>query len=970
MKNLKKLISVIIAVIMIVGSFATVSAADYKDVESTNSFYKAINVLSGLGIVNGDDEGNFNPKNEIKRSEMVALVCRMMGEEDIATNSASNAFTDVAANHWAAGNIAWGVNRGIVNGMGDGTFAPDASVSYQDAVVMIMRALGYDRIAQRAQNGGYPAGYLKLASQRGILKDAGYDNQAAAPREVVAQLIYNAMTAPLVDVKQYGMNVEDDRYIIHDGSDASAPLRTLLTYTNEIYKVKADVVDTAKTNAGLIDKDGSYKVTLEISNTFGYDEADVYEEIGVTDDKVTVYVGETEAADLLGATVEAYMVEDEDLNAWKLLAVVADAKSVKTETIKAAEVDFVSYTDGSFKYEDADGQEEEIELALDEDLTIYYNGKKVGTADQFGDDEADPVVPAEDAIDTLLMAAEEITFTGSRTGAYDKIFVTDYIYDKVKKVYAEDLYISADGLDLELDTEARGNKKFTYGLFDGEGNAIEIEDIAEDDILNIVAPLTVNKVAGTVNADQLATVGYMDIYVTSNTVTGAVEEDFLDGRYSIGGNVYKMVSGSLPTAAEGEFYVTIDGRIFAYDASSTISKDFGFIVRAYSEGKYDNTVFENTIRMYTAEGKLVNFLVADRLKITGTAVTAGTYQHAALNDMVRTTIKALCADNTTSEEAAEAALVNRFVTYKLNAEGEIRELSFDGTADVSMTSGTATYRSDLNTFAGKKIEEATKLFIAPVSKVETACAGDCAEVHTHLVNKWNVDEDDIKLGSFDGMKHETSTANAVTVTFASSARTLAAALLSNKVEADFAGSHFAVVTARGSVYDAEYDSLIKYTFIQSGEAVELTLSPEAANYDDIDELSYGDVVFYAVDAEGMIEKMQVIYDASEDSFNAGDYTVGNIEANEFAIVKGEITALEDGVMTVAGNGDYLVGEAEGNTYVQIDATSAPINAKDVTALRSSASLRASTPSKTYTAIAVFTEDDTYEDVVMILTPGV
>ncbi len=943
MKNLKKLISVIIAVIMIVGSFATVSAADYKDVDSTNSFYKAINVLSGLGIVTGDDEGNFNPKSDIKRSEMLALVCRAMGEEDIATNSASNAFTDVAANHWAAGYIAWGVNRSIVNGMGDGTFAPDASVSYQDAVVMIMRALGYERIAQRSQNGGYPAGYLKLASQRGILKDAGYDNQAAAPREVVAQLIYNSLTAPLVDVKQYGMNYEDDIYVIHDGSDTSAPLRTLLTYTNDIYKVKADVVDTAKTNSALIDKDGSYKVTLEVSNTFGYDEEDVYEEIGIgSDDKVTVYVGETDAADLLGATVEAYLAEDEDLNAWKLLAVVADAKSVKTETITAAEVDFIGYEAEVFTYEDADGQEEEIELAAETGLTIYYNGKKVGLASAF----------ETNALDTLLMAAEEITFSGSRTSAYDKIFITDYVYDKVKKVYAEDLYISADGLDLELDAEARNNKKFTYGLYDGNGKAISIEDIAEDDILNIVAPLTVDKTTGTVNPDELATISYMDVYVTSNTITGAVTEDYLDGRYSIDGSVYKMVSGSLPTAAEGEFYVTIDGRIYAYDASSTISKDFGFIVRAYSEGKYDNTVYENTIRMYTADGKLVNFLVADRLKITGTVVTAGTYTDSALNTMVGTTIKALCADSA-DEATAETSLVKRFVTYKLNSDGEIRELSFNGTADVTMSTGTATYRSDLNTFAGKKIEDATKLFIAPVSEVDT--------------DKWNVDEDDIKLGSFSSMKHETSSANAVTVTFSSSARTLAAALLSNKVDAEFDGSHFAVVTARGSVYDAEYDSLIKYTFIQSGETVQVTLSPDAEDYDSIDALSYGDVVFYAVDAEGMIEKMLVIYDASEDTFNAGDYTVGNIDTNEFAIVKGEITDLEDGVMTVYGVGDYLVGDADGNTYVSIDATGSSINAKDVTMLRSAASLRASTPSKTYTVITIFTEDDTFEDCVMILT---
>ncbi|MBQ3181182.1 MAG: S-layer homology domain-containing protein, partial [Clostridia bacterium] len=624
MKNLKKLISVIIAVIMIVGSFATVSAADYKDVDSTNSFAKAINVLSGLGIVNGDDEGNFNPKNDIKRSEMVALVCRMMGEEDIATNSASNAFTDVAANHWAAGNIAWGVNRGIINGMGDGTFAPDASVSYQDAVVMIMRALGYDRIAQRAQNGGYPAGYLKLASQRGVLKDAGYDNQAAAPREVVAQLIYNAMTAPLVDVKQYGMNVEDDRYIIHDGSDTDAPLRTLLTYTNEIYKVKADITDTAKTNAGLIDKDGSYKVTMTVTNGFGYSMREVSDALTGTETSsafpITLYVGETDAADLLGATVEAYIAEDEDLNALVLLAVVADAKSVKSETVKAAEVDFTGYTAGSFKYEDADGQEEEIELATGANLTIYYNGKIVGTANQFGTYSGDPatLVPGSDvaAIDNLLMAAEEITFTGSRTSDYDKIFVTDYSYHKVNKVYAEDLYINASGLDLELDPEVRGNRKFTYGLFDGNGAEIEVADIAEDDILNIVAPLAIDKTTGAVSGTlEAASTAYMDIYVTNNVVTGAVEEDFLDGRYTVGGNVYKMVSGTLPSGAEGEFYVTIDGRILAYDASANLAKDFGFIVRAYSEGKYDNTVYENTIRLFTKEGKLVNFLVADRLTV-------------------------------------------------------------------------------------------------------------------------------------------------------------------------------------------------------------------------------------------------------------------------------------------------------------------------------------------------------------------
>ena len=268
MKNLKKLISVIIAVIMLVGSFATVSAADYADVESTNSYYKAIKVLSGLGIAQGDGE-NFNPKADVKRSEMVTFICRAMGEEDVATGSSTNLFSDVAANHWAAGYIAWGVNRGIINGMGDGTFAPDASVSYQDAVVMIMRALGFDRIAQRKENGGYPVGYLKLASQYGVLKDAGFDNVAAAPREVIAQLIFNGLTAPMVDVKEYGEVVEDDKYVIYNGKNGNS-LKDLLTGVNEIYRVKANVVGTPKSDSALIDNAGNYQVELQFTDAYDY----------------------------------------------------------------------------------------------------------------------------------------------------------------------------------------------------------------------------------------------------------------------------------------------------------------------------------------------------------------------------------------------------------------------------------------------------------------------------------------------------------------------------------------------------------------------------------------------------------------------------------------------------------------------------------------------------------------------------
>lgn len=242
MKNLKKLVSVIVTVAMLISSLAALSVGaatgQYGDVQESNSYYKAIKVLSGLGIVEGDDEGNFNPTSNIKRSEMVAMVCRAMGQEDVAKASGGSSFDDVAADHWAAGYIAWGVAGDIIYGVGDNKFDPDANVKFQDAVVMVLRALGYERIAQRSENGGYPTGYLKVASQRGVLASTNFDGATAATREVVAQVIYNALTTPLVDVSYYAPNPKDDEYVVYDGKNGT-DLRTLLTYTNEIYKGKS-----------------------------------------------------------------------------------------------------------------------------------------------------------------------------------------------------------------------------------------------------------------------------------------------------------------------------------------------------------------------------------------------------------------------------------------------------------------------------------------------------------------------------------------------------------------------------------------------------------------------------------------------------------------------------------------------------------------------------------------------------------
>lgn len=1001
MKNLKKLISVIIAVIMLVSSFATVAAADYADVESTNSYYKAIKVLSGLGIAQGDGE-NFNPKNDVKRSEMVAFVCRAMGEEDIATASSSNAFTDVAANHWAAGYIAWGVNRGIINGMGDGTFAPDASVTYQDAVVMIMRALGYDRIAQRAENGGYPTGYLKLASQYGVLKDAGYDNAKAATREIIAQLIYNALTAPLVDVSYYGVNVEDDRYIIYNGKNGY-DLRTLLTFSNEVMKFKANITATPKSDSALIDKNGNYKVTLNLVSDYAYD-GELITDIGTS--TPTVYVGETEAAGLLGSTVEAYIAESEELNDYVLLAVVADAKSTVEETVAAADVDFVSYTSNVFTY--LDDNDKEVEIKTVAAPTVYFNGKQISGASyaaNLAKIQAALSVTVADTEDLLLNVADKVTFMGPKNGDYDKIFVTDYSYAKVVEVMADELFIKVEinGTEtaIDLDVENRTNDKFVYNLFDAKGNAIELADVAEDDILNIVAPLTSSAY------DVLASgLDYMDIYVSNETVTGRVDEYITGSKYVIADNTYVVLTSVTP-GDEGVFYLTIDGKVYDADADSTISKDYAFVVAHDTDSSFGVTT--HTLRVFKADGTFENLTIAPSVNVyianpdnsytyekvvakrsDGKQDTLGAYLDGFLVDYAAASEST--GDKAAAKEWVADALQARVMTYSLNAEGEIKEMRFAGTGSdqfAALEVDGAKYYDDTAVFAGNDLDDKSVLFVAPiVDFVKLTCTTD----HAHTAGAGNgcyktaykVDEDKLEVSSFDLMDEDKVGGYDAYVFNFENDEFLGAAIVGEEITSSMKFAHLAVVQAKSTGLDAEGDTIDKYTLVQGGEVLSLDVDSDYAYAGDLQAgtaMAAGDVIRYTVDADGEIDSIEHIYDASAETF-ATAYAYSALDTNDIAIVYGNISEIKAGKMTLSatGVGGAIAGAdvpgtklafntTEGNTYASIDearvqGTVAPNTG--VKALAGAGNLRASYGTTEFYVVAIVGENNRFEDCVMII----
>ncbi len=1001
MKNLKKLVSVIVTLAMLISSFAAVSvSASYADVDETNSYYKAIEVLSGLGVVKGDDEGNFNPKNDIKRSEMVALICRAKGEEAIAQAAGGASFADVAADHWAAGYIAWGVASNIINGVGDNKFDPDASVKFQDAVVMTLRALGYERIAQRAENGGYPTGYLKVAGQKGVLANAStFDGGKAATREIVAQVIYNAMTTPLVDVSYYAPKPEDDEYVVFDGKN-NTDLRTLLTYTNEIYKVKATVEDTAKTNAAYRKDPANPQVKLALTGAYDYAERTIYSNgifdiLGATAapaNELTLYAGDTNVADYFGYTVEAYIAEDEELDNWKLLAVVVDSKSVSEETLVAKDVTIESFDGTTLTYIDENNKDQEIVVKAG--YKVYYNGVEVALA------AGDPPSASTTALKTitgvdgvptdtvtacveelLVEVADKITFKGARNDDYDTIFVTDYAYLKATDVMADELFIKAETSSgtttaLDLDKESRGDDTFVYEIFDAEGAKITVADIAEDDILNIVAPL--------INGDDLDDVDHMDIYVSNEVVEGAVTEvDAPD--YYISDVAYNALAGvSISNGDEGVFYLTIDGKIFSCEADSTVAKNLALIVGG--ETKTSFGVPTTYLQLFTAEGKLETFTLASTVRVKNyngaaedavkrTTTAADTLQTSFFVDAAGTsgTIYSLWATKT-SQDDAKATLEDRVVTYKLNSDGEINAMTFAHTSGDVVVTGDATsggsdikYYDDINAFGANELDDKSFIFVAPVEGSSTT---------------WAVNKEKLAIDSFKSMDPDAAGYKAYNFTF-DGEDYLAASIVPEVITSSMRKSHLAVLQSVSDVLDAEKNGVKKYTFVQGGEIVALTTDNDNPNLG----LAIGDVFRYTVNAEGNMDAVQIIYsgagtfnnDFNGDASALDDFTYANLDTNKIAIVYGNIAEIKDGKITLDDDSTAVVGadvpgtalrfnDTEGNTYASIDearlSTSRPETAVEV--LKGNANLKSSYGTKKFYLVATVGETNRIEDCVMII----
>ena len=196
MRNLKRALSLLLSSTLVLGMLVMGgSAAGYKDVDASNDHQEAIEVLQAVGIMTGDQNGNFNPDGSITRNEMAVIMAHLLNL-NYDYYRGTNPFTDVP--EWAAPYVAACAAEGVVAGIGNGQYGGNQKVTAAEASLMIMKALGY---FQNAEDFGtdWQVATIRQASYINLFDNINSNAESALTRAQVAQLVLNGLKAQMVD---------------------------------------------------------------------------------------------------------------------------------------------------------------------------------------------------------------------------------------------------------------------------------------------------------------------------------------------------------------------------------------------------------------------------------------------------------------------------------------------------------------------------------------------------------------------------------------------------------------------------------------------------------------------------------------------------------------------------------------------------------------------------------------------------
>ena len=214
MRNLKRALSLgltaaMISGLMVMGSSA--ASSSYTDVADTDNV-EAIEVLKTVGIMVGDESGDFNPDQNVTRNEMAVVMSNLMAY-NVATYANTSPFTDVPS--WAEPYVAACWTNGITAGTSATTYGGSESVTTAQAALMLMKALGYFQYGSDFGS-DWQLATVTQGNKIDLFEDVDSGVREAMTRNDLAQLVLNTLEAGTVEAESDGSISVGDITIVNN----------------------------------------------------------------------------------------------------------------------------------------------------------------------------------------------------------------------------------------------------------------------------------------------------------------------------------------------------------------------------------------------------------------------------------------------------------------------------------------------------------------------------------------------------------------------------------------------------------------------------------------------------------------------------------------------------------------------------------------------------------------------------------
>lgn len=601
---MRRLLSIVLVILMV----GTVSLSAFAQ-QNDELLQEALARVSGLGLIKGD-EGGFRLEDSITRAEFTTILCRLMNMDNITARDSG--FDDVTADHWASGYVATAKSAGIVNGIGNNLFDPEANVTFPEVLKMMVSLLGYGELAE--EKGGWPNGYTAQAGTLGLTKDVDMNGETA-DRGAIVVIIDNAL-----DVKP----LEPDF-----GEDGSSVVS------------KETLYDQISNRADTVEFEGVYQENEMYS---------ILNNVPFCEEGMIIIEGREYKAndlydDMFGKAVKGVAREYKN-NKYEIVSIYAVESENNVTAFYSDDGELDLAQDYGIVYED-NGKEKKTKISSS--ATYLYNGRLIGKNDAL-------VKNASDA-DYIL-----IDNTGDKTA--------DIVMIEEGKSFAVDRYIASTSTayfktgetfrqrrSISLIPDETKDNSYVF-VSDKDGNPVSIADITEDCVLTIFAS---------------SDLSLCNIKVSYEIAEGTVDYVDEDGVVTIDGNEYKSLLKTVAVGDEGRFAIDAYGRIAAKLEGNT-NLEYGYIINAGTKGNLDTTLRLEmitagpTVKNVKVDDGVeeVSYYIQNNDPVVFTCETKINFASNNTTGFGKSVL---------SSSIAKADLIGKMCAYRVNGDGEITHLN-------------------------------------------------------------------------------------------------------------------------------------------------------------------------------------------------------------------------------------------------------------------------------------------------------